>query len=161
MKGFRATAAGITIKFAAEDAEFLADLAAQLAELVSGRGGSTGDPAIARLLPVAYLDSDENAAEFRRFTEDELADDKVRNALELEQTLRAEPIDGKLRLTLDHATAVNWLRTLTDLRLALAARLGMDDPEAAVPEDEAQRLSFAIYYWLGDLQWSLVSAVDK
>ena len=161
MKGFRATATGITIKLKTEDAELLADLAAQLAELVASRDESTGDPAIARLLPVAYLDNDEDAAEFRRFTEDELADDKVQGALEMAETLRTPAADGKLQLTLDVATAIAWLRTFTDLRLALAARLGVEDPEAAIPEDEAQRLSFAIYYWLGELQWSLVSAVDR
>ena len=161
MKGFRATADGITIRFKAEDAELLADLAAQLADLVSGRGESTGDPAIARLLPPGYLDSDENAAEFRRFTEEELADDKVRNALAMAQALDADPTDGKLKLTLDDAAAFAWLRTFTDLRLALAARLGVEDPEGAIPKNAAERMSFAIYYWLGELQWSLVKAVDR
>ena len=155
------TPAGITIRLRAEDAELLADLAEQLGVLISDRSESVGDPAIARLLPVAYLDNDENAAEFRRFTEDELADDKVRNALEMAATLRTPPADGKVRLTLDDAMTFAWLRTFTDLRLALAARLGVNDPEAATPQDEAERLSFAIYYWLGELQWSLVSAVDK
>jgi Domain of unknown function (DUF2017) len=161
VKGFRATAAGITIRFKAEDAELLADLAAQLAEMVSGRSEGAGDPAIARLLPIAYLDNDENAAEFRRFTEDELADEKVRGALSMSETLNAPATDGKLNVRLDAAQAFTWLRTFTDLRLALAARLGVEDPEVTIPKDEAQRISFAIYYWLGELQWSLVKAVDQ
>ena len=81
MRGFHATATGVSATFALEDARLLATLAAQIAALIADRDDNVGDTALARLFPAAYRDSDADAAEFRRFTEDELADEKVSNAL--------------------------------------------------------------------------------
>jgi hypothetical protein len=161
VRGFRATANGITVKFDAEDARLLADLATQIATLIADRDVSTSDAALDRLFPAAYRENDADAAEFRRFTEEELADEKVGNALSMARALEVPATDGKVRVTLDSAAAFGWLRSFTDIRLALATRLGIETEETVVGTDDASRYTFAIYNWLGELQYSLVRAVDR
>ena len=57
-----------------------------------------------------------------------------------------------------------WLRSLTDVRLSLAVRLGIEDEEdaerVAQSEDEAVAAMSDIYDWLGWVQESLVAALD-
>lgn len=161
MKGFRARSNGISIRFGIEDARMLADLAIQIASLIADRDDHVSDAALDRLFPAAYRESDVDAAEFRRFTLEELADEKVGNALSIARTLEAPPVDGTVRVTLDTAAAFAWLRSFTDIRLALASRLGIETEESAIPTDESSRYTFAIYNWLGELQYSLVRAVDR
>lgn len=160
MSGFRVTSKGISIKLTESDARLLADLANQVATLIAGRADAPDDAALDRLLPSAYLD-DSDSAEFRRFTEDELADGKVLNALTMVETLEGAAKDGHLRLLLDDASAQSWLRSLTDIRLALASRLGLEDPATEPPHEGDDRYLLAVYNWLGALQWSLVKAVDR
>ncbi|MEJ1229454.1 MAG: DUF2017 family protein [Galbitalea sp.] len=165
MKGFRATRSGISATFDAQEAGLLADLATQVATLITGRGDGAGDPVLRRLFPAAYRDDEQNAEEFRRFTEEELADDKVGNALSIASTLTTPARDGakddRVRVTLDDAAAFAWLRSLTDIRLALATRLGIETEESVPPTDDESRYTFAVYSWLGELQYSLVRAVDR
>jgi hypothetical protein len=171
MRGFRSTKTGISATFSAAEAGLLAELGTQIATLLESRDGSRGDPALERLLPAAYRDSEDDAAEFRRFTEGELVDEKLGNALALAAALGAEPVDGKVRVILDAPTAFAWLRSFNDIRLTLAARLGIEQPEPSEPgfeqqdtsavRDEQSRYNFAVYNWLGALQYSLVRAVDR
>jgi hypothetical protein len=166
MKPFRTTADGITVKLAGSDAQLLANLATQVAGLLAGRDELENDPAIERLLPDAYRDSTADAAEFRRFTEEELADDKIRRALGMAELLTPEtetdePTDGPVRVTLDPAAALDWMRTFTDIRLALATRLGIVDDTSPIMVDDESQLTLAIYTWLGQLQWALVRTVDR
>jgi Domain of unknown function (DUF2017) len=161
VSGFRVSSRGISIKLSATDARLLADLAGQVAALLAGRADGAGDAAVARLLPSAYPDNEEEAAEFRRFTEDELADGKILNALTMAETLGAEETAGQVRVTLDAASAQSWLRALTDIRLSLASRLGLENPATEPPHVGDDRYLLAVYNWLGTLQWSLVRAVDR
>jgi hypothetical protein len=162
VKPFRSTAAGITAKFDHTDALLLANLATQIAGLLAERDEHEVDPAVARLLPDAYRDSEVDAAEFRRFTEEELADDKIRRALGMAELLSPDTgVEETVRVTLDHPTALDWMRSLTDIRLALAARLGIVDETSPIIIDEESQYTLAIYNWLGHLQYSLVKAVDK
>jgi len=162
VKPFRSTADGVTAKFDHSDARLLANLATQVAGLLAERDEHEVDPAITRLLPDAYRDDVTNAAEFRRFTEDELADDKIRRALGMAELLAPDTGgDDTVRVTLDPATALDWMRSLTDIRLALAARLGIVDETSPIIVDEESQYTLAIYNWLGQLQYSLVKAVDR
>ena len=53
-----------------------------------------------------------------------------------------------------------WLLTLTDLRLALAARLEIVDDDWERPEDDDPRAAnFGVYDWLTYLQESLVQSL--
>jgi Domain of unknown function (DUF2017) len=162
VKPFRSTPAGIIAKFDHSDARLLAGLATQIAGLLAERDEHEVDPAIERLLPDAYRDSEADAAEFRRFTEDELADEKIRRALGMAEIL--EPDTGPettVRVTLDDASALDWMRSLTDIRLALATRLGIVDDTSPITVDQESQYTLAIYNWLGQLQYSLVKAVDR
>src|SRR5690606_18053015 len=106
----------------------LAELASQFASLIEGRDQS--DPAVARLLPDAYRDDERAASEFRRLTQGDLANRKVDAA----RSLAASMNDDRVRL--GETEAWDWLRALTDLRLVLASRLGLDDgagPDGSAP----------------------------
>jgi len=122
------------------------------------------DPALARLLPNAYRDDDEAAAEFRRYTEMGLRDTKRERAALVLDCLKRP---GKKRpLSDDEAQA--WLTSINDLRLVLGTRLDVsEDPEAdwavlnELPEDDPLLLHHAIYDWLGALQWHLLQALES
>jgi hypothetical protein len=167
VKPFRSTADGIAVKLAHSDAQLLANLATQIAGLLAGRDELENDPAIERLLPDAYRDNEADAAEFRRFTEDELADDKIRRALAMAEVLLPETesdqpdAKGPIHVTLDGRAALDWMRTFTDIRLALATRLGIVDDTTPITVDEESQFTLAVYNWLGQLQYALVKTVDK
>lgn len=134
--------------------------AAALYESV-GIGGSRAlpaDPAVARLLPNAYAD-DESSGEFRALTERSLASRKIANARVVVASLdRTGP---EVRLTPSDVQA--WLRTLTDIRLTIAVRLGITTDDDDVLEDDTDE-SLAlrdIYDWLGWVTESLVEAIDS
>lgn len=175
--------------FAAFEADLLRSLSAQLIELLRSEQAVTDhedplealldfagpttppeDPVLARLFPTAYSQDDEAAAEFRRYTELTLRDSKANAAATVVDTLEEAglsdiPQDGEvIDVELDEATAWVWLRAFTDMRLAIASRLGIDsDPEAedpafTDPEDPRAQV-FEIYQWVGFLQETLVDAV--
>ncbi|QNE45204.1 DUF2017 domain-containing protein [Frigoribacterium sp. NBH87] len=132
----------------------LADLVAQLVSVLEG--GDPGDPAVARLLPSAYPDDEEAAAEFRRFTADDLTARKVANARRVLDDLGPPPTSR-----LDEAGQQSWLRTLTDLRLVLGSRLGVTDGGPAPTDDPAALVMNDVFDWLGYLQESLVQALTR
>ena len=58
-----------------------------------------------------------------------------------------------------------WLRALTDIRLSLAVRLGIEtdedaDAASAQSDDEATAAMSDIFDWLGYVQETLVAALD-
>jgi hypothetical protein len=59
--------------------------------------------------------------------------------------------------------ALTWLKSFTDLRLALATRLevveGDEDYWAALPDDDPRAQAHDIYEWIGALQETLVEAL--
>lgn len=156
-----------------------------LEELMDFNGPTTApdDPVLARLLPAAYRDDAEAAADFRRFTESELRDGKAACAAAVIDTLEdaglpVEIDDTSIRIDveLDREAALSWLKALTDLRLALAARLGVTEedelgvldgpspdqqpvqdpnPGDELPENPVRE----IYDWLGYVQETLVRAM--
>jgi hypothetical protein len=157
MSGFTRGSSGVsTANFSSQEARILSDLVTQLTELVENRGTPGSDPALDRLLPDGYRDSDEHAAEFRRFTESDLADAKVRNARVVLDDLSSPARHRKLVVDLERNGIGAWLRTLTDLRLTLGARLAVDN-DGTMPVD-ADAMTVAIYEWLGYLQESLVDS---
>lgn len=131
------------------------------------------DPVLARLLPNAYRDDDESSAEFRRFTEGTLRDGKAAAAATVVETLEdaglssdiAEIVDdgGVIDVELDEPTAQAWLRAFTDIRLALATRIGVEEGDEehwrSLPDDDPQVQIYGIYQWVGALQETLVEAL--
>jgi hypothetical protein len=185
----RKSGAAVTT-FTAFEADLLRSLAAQLIELLrnesatletrsdeledlldfSGPTREPEDPVLARLFPTAYPDDEEAAAEFRRFTESDLRNGKAAGAAAVIDTLEeaglpAEPEDGLfIDIELDPAMALTWLRSFTDMRLAIATRLGIEEGDEDVwyslPDDDPRAQVHDIYDWVGYLQETLVRAVS-
>jgi hypothetical protein len=182
---------GITATFEAGEAHLLASLSGQVVELLRDRNGAEEssadplatqigmggpslppeDPVLRRLLPDAYRDDEEEAGEFRRFTERSLTSAKVHNAEALIGSLVDGGLtfgdstdDGQIEVELDPDEVQAWLRSLTDVRLSLAVRLGIDEEEDALllaqSEDEAIAAMSEIYDWLGYVQETLIAALD-
>jgi hypothetical protein len=75
--------------------------------------------------------------------------------------------DGRTGIALSVEDGWSWLRHLTDLRLTLAARLGVVDDTAAFEEDpdpdalsEEELLTRSLFDWVGYVQELLVAALD-
>jgi hypothetical protein len=175
--------------FSGFEADLLRSLASQLVELLrneaavphehadpleamlsfDGPTTEPEDPVLARLFPSAYAEDDEAASEFRRFTEGALRDGKAEGAAFIIDSLEEAglpPELGEERLVidveLDEPGALTWLKSFTDLRLALATRLevveGDEDYWAALPDD-ARAQAHDIYEWIGALQETMVNAL--
>jgi len=177
--------------FSGLEADLLRSLASQLVELLrneaavprdardpleamldlDGPTTEPDDPVLARLFPSAYPDDEEAAAEFRRFTEGSLRDGKAAGAACIIDTLEqaglpAEPAPDQrlvIDVELDPTTAVVWLKAFTDLRLALATRLEVEEDDdaywEALPDDDPRAQAHDIYQWIGALQETLVDAM--
>jgi Domain of unknown function (DUF2017) len=182
----------VVATFSGFEADLLRSLAAQLVELL--RDGTTGpstaedpleqlvdigvpttapdDPVLARLFPTAYPDDEEAAGDFRRFTEGSLRESKAGAAMAVIDALEEAGLPGDLGeerivvdVELDGEAAVTWLRSFTDIRLALATRLGVEQDDedywADLPAEDPRVHVYEIYQWLGFLQETLVEAVGR
>jgi hypothetical protein len=139
---------GFVAEFSMQEAELLANLVSQVIELLEDRNGACEssadplaamvgmsgpmvapeDPALARLLPDGYRGSPDDATEFRRFTEQSLSAMKSANGGHVLESLSDAGLTAglkKLEVELTEQQGWAWLKSLTDVRLALAARIGM------------------------------------
>lgn len=188
MNTFKRRRRGVYAEFEPAAAELLTSLAGQIVELlsdgqprleadadplvalldVSGPLEPPEDPALLRLLPAAYRDDAELAAEFRRFTERDLRTGKVGDAMVVVETLNAALVEDAtaqaVEIELDRDQARAWLRCLTDMRLTLAERLGVtaddDDYWESLPEDDPRIAVHGIFGWLGHILETLLAAVQ-
>ncbi len=129
------------------------------------------DPVLARLFPTAYRDDEEAASEFRRFTEGALRDGKAAAASlvidSLEEAGLPPQVDEGLMidLELDETAAETWMRSFTDVRLALAVRLEIEEGDEeywyGLPDDDPRAQAHDIYEWVGYLQETLVAALSE
>lgn len=156
--------------------------AAAIAGAFGGAESKPEDPALARLMPDAYEGNDEASADFRRHTENELVERRVRDArrvlagldmsLNEPVTASAPPTVGNtdpeasraqepFDVVLDAADGDAWMRTLAAVRLVVASRLGIesdeDDTAARAVDDDGR---FGVYDWLGYRLEGLVQAID-
>ncbi|WP_282695575.1 DUF2017 domain-containing protein [Streptomyces sp. CC208A] len=143
-------------------------LAALFAE---GPSKPPSDPALRRLFPDAYADDTEElrsaAADFRRYTENDLRARKREDALAVVRALDGLTSEGPeesavLKLTPDESRA--WLGTLNDLRLTIATRLEITEDEESerlyrLPDSDPRKPMVMAYLWLGALQESLVETL--
>ena len=139
------------------------DAAALFASIgIGGSSGPSDDPAIARLLPDAYGGDPEASREFRGLTEQSLASRKVANARTVVTSLEAaDAASGAL--SLDAAATQAWLRTLADIRLTIAARLGIEVDDQPEPDDadDAELALRDVYDWLAGVTESLIAALES
>jgi len=178
--------------FSGFEADLLRSLASQLVELLrneaavprtpddsfeammdfSGPTMEPDDPVLSRLFPTAYQHDEEAASEFRRFTEGSLRDGKAAGAAVIIDTLEEAGLPPELSedgLTIDvemaEPAAEAWLRSFTDLRLALATRLGVEEDDDAVwlamDDEDPRSQAHDIYQWVGYLQETLVDALTS
>lgn len=137
--------------FSSQERYILINLAEQILELlgsppeardplhdvvgISGSELPPEDPVLKRLLPSAYKEI-QDAAEFRRYTEDALREKKrahaylIRETLIDDEGLGEEIVQGdkdiestSIRISIKSEDAWSWLGGLNDIRLALAVRL--------------------------------------
>lgn len=180
----------IIANFTGFEADLLRSLAGQLVELLrneaavprddmdpleamldfSGPTQEPEDPVLARLFPTAYPSDEEFAAEFRRFTEGGLRDGKAASAIVIIDGLEEAGLPPELTeeglmidVELDEPTAETWMRSFTDLRLALATRLGVEEGDEeywqSLADDDPTAQAHDIYEWVGYLQETLVQAL--
>jgi hypothetical protein len=183
---------GVVATFTGFEADLLRSLASQLVELlrneVAAPTGSddpleqlldfTGpttepdDPVLARLFPTAYRDDEEAAGEFRRFTEGTLRDHKAEAAGLVVETLEEAGLPSELTedglmvdVELEQPAALTWMKSFTDIRLALATRLGVEEGDEdywySLPDDDPRTQVHDIYEWVGYLQETLVDALSR
>ena len=163
MRGFVVVEGGFEALVEPEEARVLASLATQLqtllGEAAENEALSVGDAAVARLLPDAYRDDEEAAAEWRRLSRRALAERKADFAARFARDL-AEATEGAeaTRILIDERGALDWMRTIADLRLVLAERMGIrQEGDAPDPEQEG---AADLYDWLAWMQDDLVRALD-
>jgi hypothetical protein len=154
------------IGMVAEDQQFPdadADPFEALAHDLENKSDPPEDPVLRRLFPDAYPGDPEASADFRRFTQRELSDKKVTEALAVRAGLE-QTQGGAYEVKIPVAEADVWLRTLTSLRLAVAVRLGISDAVSAdeladLPDDAPRAFMASIYDWLGFAEETLISAL--
>jgi len=161
---------GIGIAFEREEAAMLDQLVGQLIALVESYSGTAldpdplfaslevggsehppEDPALARLFPDAFEDEDE-AAGFRRVTEQGLINRKLHDAMRVAGDL-GEVSGSEVCVTISAESFPAWARTLTAVRLAIAARIGLEqeeDHDRLIDEDET-RGTVMVFDWLASL----------
>jgi len=153
----RESPSALAVELSVVERMLLSRLLEQLIDVLSNRT----DPAMARLLPNAYPDDPEAAAEFYRFTAEGLTDRKVAGAKAMLATIGAEATGAAAPIILAEPAPLQWLHALTDLRLTIANRLGIVvDGDTGRTDDAAMPLQHS-YYWLGELQEQLVEALES
>jgi hypothetical protein len=191
-EGFVRRGAGVMGAFSGFEADLLRSLASQLVELLrneeaaptathdplealldfSGPTTEPDDPVLARLFPIAYPDDEEAAGEFRRFTEGALRDGKARNAVLIIDQLEEAGLPPEIEedglwveVELRPEQAQAWMRSFTDIRLALATRLGIEEGDEdywrSLPDEDPRSHVHDIYEWVGYLQETLVEALSR
>lgn len=180
----------VIANFTGFEADLLRSLASQIIELLhnesampsaavdplealldfSGPTTEPEDPVLLRLFPSAYRDDEEAAGEFRRFTEVTLREGKAKAAGAIvdgleEAGLPTQLEDDGLMIDIEllpHEAEV-WMRSFTDIRLALATRLGIEDEDEpvweALPDEDPRAQAHDVYEWVGYLQETLVHAL--
>jgi hypothetical protein len=191
MKKFHRRRGMIVTQLSAYEVELLASLIMQLIELLSDgepegfadessaadpfekivqdlegepdEPGPLEDPVLKRLFPDAYPNDPAASADFRRFTERDLKAMKVAEARVVLNRLATTELGARdLKIPSDEVEI--WLRTLTNVRLAVATRLGIKDAAdadelASLPDDDPRSYMVSVYDWLGFAQETLVAVL--
>ncbi len=148
------TATGVRLHLPTDLRELVEHTVGQIAELLDA---GTDDPAMQRLLPAGYTGDPEAAEEFRRLTEDDLLGRKRSDAQVVARTAFAQDLVAE--------DAEAWLRSLTDVRLVLAQRVGItrdgEAEELLEHGDPAAQQVVLVMSHLGYVQELLIDALDR
>jgi hypothetical protein len=150
------------------EAVHLRGLVDQFVELLAGTPDAAVDPAVARLVPSAYPEDADAAAQFRSLTQPDLLSRRTDEAAivladlavaghadELSEGGDDPAAEFILRLDRDRTSA--WLRTLAAVRLVLATRLDITSEDDHDPDDPR----YGVYEWLGYRLDGLVRAASR
>ncbi len=124
--------------------------------------GDEDDPVIARLFPRAVADDDEEDAEVRRLLRDDLLASRQAGLEALVAILdRCEPHRGRLRVDLVDDEPLLVLGVLNDLRLAIGARVGVEDLDRdQIPPEDPLAYRLAVMDHLGWWQEQLLVLLE-
>jgi hypothetical protein len=177
MTGYYAVDGQVWLELEPKEVEVLATLVDQLAAMVRPAANLERDPfeelvgidpqasapedvAQARLFPDAYREDPEAADEFRRFTERDLREARLRQTEVFKAILS---VTGPGPAPIDPEACSASLGVLNDLRLVLGARLGLqadeDNEPGFLPPDDPRQPLFGAYHWLTWLQSQLLGAL--
>jgi hypothetical protein len=167
---------GLHLTLEEVEVALLRSLAAQLEDLVGPRSDPDADPLVAlvgidplaqtpddpalrRLLPDAYVNDEEAAGEFRRFTERDLRESKAANA----RAVDAQLAEQGSEVTIAGESIASWLGFLNDTRLTIGSRLDITeenhDALADLPDSDPRAGLFQVYDWLTFVQESIVQRI--
>jgi hypothetical protein len=139
--------------------------AADQAPELSGAVPRDRDPALERIFPTANREDDQVAAEFRRLTEDGL---RARKSANLTTAIGALSGIEDQKISLEQPQALALLIALTDVRLVLGERLGLqrdddfdllEEQVSGLPPDDPAVYALAVYDFLTWLQETLAHAL--
>lgn len=182
MREFKRTGSMIKVKLSDYEAALLESLVEQLAELLATDIGTEfssdpfdrwqaemqetepldrTDPAILRLFPDAYADDPVASTEFRRLTQSKQRSDRQQQA-EVVLSALADCDGGAHAVQVRLIDLDAWLKTLTAVRLSLAARLGIETAEDAaeldgLPDEDPRLFVYRVYEWIAYLSENLLS----
>ena len=110
---------------------------------------NTDDPVVERLFPDAFDDKVEQA-KYDTLIGDDLVTHKLEAIDAVSESLSEEGSDVEL----DGEALHRWLAVLTDMRLAIGTRIGVDEEMMSAPVDPDGKdgASLAVLHWLGWIQ---------
>lgn len=138
---FKAHRQGVTVRLSDVERQFLLGLPS----LLSSLEGDPEDPAYKRLHVAAYPDDPAAQKEMSEYSGSQLAEARSIDRARFTASLESE------ETVLSPDEAESWLTVLGDTRLALAARLGIDEPGwEAADEEDPERITLGFLSYLQD-----------
>jgi hypothetical protein len=158
---FQAHGDVIRAQFEPQEVELLRTLEQGVSQTLEHADDS--DPIIERLFPTAVVGDDDADAELRRLLRSELLGSRQAGLRALVEILdRARPHRGRLRVDLTDDEPLLVLGVLNDLRLAIGARIGIENLDREdIPDDDALRYRLAVMDHLGWWQEQLITLLDQ
>ena len=147
----------VLVKLEREEADLLRSLLHEMRGLMR-EDAVPDDPVLTRLMPAAY----EDAAEQARYAEvlgDSLRSAKL-DAIDVVERGIGDKGGAEALVTDDQAPA--WLSVLTDIRLAIATRVGVTQEmmDAQPESSDPNAAALSVVHWLGWLQDSMIGSIS-
>lgn len=153
MGRFRARSGGIELKLRGDDVDALS----LMMPVLSAVGSDSRDPAAQRLSPAAYPEDPDAQSEYERLMTPELDRQRQVDRAAVASSLEAAR-RGPVKLTLIEADS--WLMVVNEARLALAARLGIEEEGWGVQAPLGRREpEMALLVYLTEVQDDLIQAL--
>jgi hypothetical protein len=152
MPEFSANADTVRLVLDAQESQLLKQLTDEYRTVVTTeRTGPVHD----RLFPAAY-DDPKNESSYRELTEDDLTTHK----LEALEKVRSHVGKRRSDITIADDDFDDWLRCLTDIRLAIGARLDVDEERMSehVSPRDPNAAALSVIHWLGWITEGLIQA---